>query len=122
AGFNRDDTGSVTGRYKTFFHRPPDDGGLAFWAGQLGSGLPREVALVSFMFSNEFVSFTQAIFGNTAARAEVDAVGDFYRGLLARLADSSGFTFWVQQFRTAQCQGSSAVTTQADSISKAFVS
>ncbi len=120
ASFNRDDTGFVTDLYNAFFNRPPDASGLAYWTDQLASGMPREVALVSFMFSPEFTSYTQSLFGNTAARAEVNLVMDFYRGLLARLPDTSGFDYWVQQFRTAQCQGSSAVYAQAQAISSAF--
>ncbi|HET9650744.1 MAG TPA: DUF4214 domain-containing protein, partial [Usitatibacter sp.] len=118
---NRDNTGFVTDLYNTFFNRAPDAGGLNFWVGQLNTGLPREVALAGFMFSPEFTSFTQGIFGNTAARPEVDVVGDFYRGILSRLADQGGFTFWVGQFRTAQCQGGNAVAAQANSISFQFL-
>lgn len=76
--------------------------------------------LAAFMFSTEFSGFTNAIFGNTAARGEVDAVGDFYRGLLARLPDDGGFNFWVGRFRAAQCQGAGAVTAEVESISKGF--
>ncbi len=118
--FARDNNGFVTDLYNTFFNRAPDAGGLAFWTGQLASGMPREVALVGFMFSTEFVNFTQAIFGNTAVRKEIDTVVDFYRGLLGRLPDGGGFGFWVQQFRTAQCQGPAFVTAQAEAISSAF--
>src|SRR6185369_16622825 len=96
AAFNRDNTGYVTDLYNTFFNRAPDSGGLAFWVGQLASGMPREVALAEFMFS------TEAIFGNVSARAEVNEIVDFYRGLLARTPDSSGFDFWVGRFRIAQ--------------------
>ena len=72
------------------------------------------------MFSTEFATFTQAIFGNNAARAEVDAVLDFYRGLLARLPDQGGYDFWVQQFRTAQCQGAGPVNAAVEAISSSF--
>jgi len=77
--------------------------------------------LVSVLFSPEFSAFTQAIFGNTAVRAERDAVMDFYRAFLGRLPDDGGFQFWVDRFRTAQCQGAGAVTSQADEISALFV-
>ncbi|MFL5521158.1 MAG: DUF4214 domain-containing protein [Gemmatimonadales bacterium] len=117
---NRDNNGFVTDLYNTFFNRPPDGAGLVFWNGLLDSGLPREVALVSFMFSTEFVNFTQAIFGGSQVRKEVDTVVDFYRGLLARLPDGSGLGFWVQEFRAAQCQGAAAVTARAEAISSAF--
>jgi hypothetical protein len=119
--FNRDNDGFVTDLYNTFFNRPPDAGGLSYWSGQLASGLPREVALAAFMFSAEFASFTQAIFGNTSVRPEVNMVVDFYRGLLARLPDSSGFNYWLQRFRAAQCVGASAVVNEVDAISSAFV-
>ena len=121
AAFNRPNAGFVTDLFNTFFNRAPDPGGLAFWQGQLDQGLPREVALAAFMFSPEFASFTQAIFGNTAARAEVDAAGDYYRGLLGRLPDNGGFTHWIQRFRDAQCAGAAAVASQADQISGLFV-
>jgi len=96
--------------------------GLLYPVNWIFALLPREGALASFMFSPEFASFTASIFGNTAARAEVDTVGDFYRGLLGRLPDSGGFDFWVGRFRAAQCQGSSAVAAAADAISSAFAS
>ena len=120
--FNRDDTGFVTDLYNTFFNRPPDGGGLSYWTGQIAAGMPREAVLAGFMFSTEFVNFTQGIFGNTAARAEVDTVVDFYRGLLSRLPDTAGYNFWVQQFRTAQCEGAGAVYAQVESISNGFAS
>jgi hypothetical protein len=121
AAFARDDAGFVSDLYNTFFARAPDAGGLAFWTGQLASGMPRGVVLASFLFSTEFGSFTHAIFGDTSVRAEIDTVMDFYRGLLARLPDDAGFAFWVRQFRTAQCEGPSAVAAQADAISASFI-
>lgn len=120
AAFNRDNAGFVTDLYTTFFNRAPDAGGLAFWVGQLQAALPREVALASFMFSTEFAGFTQAIFGNTAARPETNTVMDFYRGMLSRLPDDGGFAFWRQKFRAAQCIGPQAVVAQVESISSGF--
>jgi hypothetical protein len=117
---NRNNTGFVTDLYTTFFNRAPDAPGLAFWVANLDQGMPREVALAQFMFSAEFGIFTSAIYGNTAARAEVDAVMDFYRGLLARVPDSGGFNFWLIPFRTAQCAGAAAVIAQVEAISSQF--
>ncbi len=85
ASFNRDDTGFVTDLYNTFFNRAPDGGGLAFWTGA-SQGMPREVVLVSFMFSPE-VPVHAGDLRQRAARKEVDTVVDFYRGLLSRLPD-----------------------------------
>jgi len=118
---NKSDAAFVTDLYNTFFNRAPDSGGLNFWVGQITSGLPREVVLFSFMFSNEFRTFTQGIFGNTAARPEVDMVVDFFRGLLNRLPDTASFNFWLGQLRTAQCQGAGPVFTKVDEISAAFM-
>ena len=119
--FGRNDTEFVSDLYNTFFNRPADGGGLAFWTAQLTAGVPREIILVSFMFSTEFQTFAQGIFGNTAARKEVDTVVDFYRGVLSRLPDTGGFNSWVGQFRTAQCSGAGAVNTTVESISSAFM-
>jgi len=116
----RTDAEFVGDLYMTFFNRAADFGGLTFWTGQLAQGMPREVVLVSFMFSPEFQSFTQAIFGNVQARKEVDTVVDFYRGLLSRLPDDGGFAGWVGQFRAAQCAGAGAVYATVESISSGF--
>jgi hypothetical protein len=117
----RDDTGFVTSLYDTFFNRAPDPAGLGYWVGQADAGLPGSAILASFMYSPEFASFTTNLFGASTARAESDVVTDFYRGLLDRLPDSSGYTYWTGQFQAAQCQGSAAVYAQADAISSAFV-
>jgi hypothetical protein len=119
--FNRDDTGFLTDLYTTFFNRAPDAGGLGFWVSQLQAGMPREVVLASFMFSPEFSSFTQGIFGNTAARPEVNLVMDMYRGLLGRTPDSGGFDFWVARLRAAQCAGAGAVYTEVENLSSGFL-
>jgi DNA-binding beta-propeller fold protein YncE len=122
ASFNRTDTAYLTDLYETFFNRAPDAAGLSYWNGQLAQGMPREMVLVAFMFSTEFRDFTTGIFGDTAARAEADVAGDFYRGLLARLPDSAGFEYWVGQFQAAQCAANpgDAVNGQVESISSAF--
>jgi DNA-binding beta-propeller fold protein YncE len=119
--FGRDDNAFLADLYATFFNRVPDADGASFWRQQMAGGMPREAVLASFMFSPEFATFTRGVFGDTAARAEVDVVMDFYRGALARLPDSDGFAFWVQRFRAAQCQGAQAVADQADAISSAVL-
>ena len=118
---NKSDTAFVTDLYNTFFNRAPDAGGLGFWVSQIQAGLPREVVLFSFMFSTEFRTFTQGIFGNTAARPEVDLVVDFFRGLLNRLPDTASFNFWLGEIRAAQCQGAGPVFSKVDQISAAFM-
>jgi hypothetical protein len=120
AGFGRDDAGFVADLYRAFFDRVPDAGGLAYWTGQVAQGMPRDVVYVSFLFSPEFDAFTRALFGPTQARAEVDTVVDFYRGLLGRLPDSGGLEAWLRQFRRAQCDGPGALYASVESISSAF--
>lgn len=117
----RDNIGFMTDLFNTFFNRAPDPAGLAYWADLLSRGMPRDVVLVSFMFSGEFAGFTQAIFGNTQARKEVDTVVDFFRGLLSRLPDNGGFDYWLQRFRTAQCAGEATVRAEVESISSQFI-
>jgi hypothetical protein len=120
SAFGRDATGFTTDLYRAFFDRAPDAAGLAYWTGLMQQGMPREVVYVSFLFSPEFNAFTSNLFGPTQARAEVDIVVDFYRGLLGRLPDSAGFDGWLRQFRRAQCDGSNAAYAAVASISSAF--
>ncbi len=117
----RNDAGFVSDLYRTFFNRAGDSAGIAYWSGLLASGMPREVVLVSFIFSPEFENFAKGIFGDTAARAEVDAAGDFYRGLLARLPDSGGNGYWLARFRAAQCKGGPDVYAEVEAISSGFL-
>jgi len=118
--FNRSDGEFITDLYRTFLNREPDIGGRDYWLWQISQGLTREVILVDFMFSPEFKSFTTSIFGDTSVRRELDAVMDFYRGLLSRLPDDGGFGFWVNRFRAAQCAGEAAVTAEAEAITGEF--
>jgi hypothetical protein len=121
AGLRRDNDGYMTDLYNAFFNRAPDPGGLAYWTGLLGSGMPREIVLVTFMFSPEFTAYVQGAVGSTSVRMEIDTVMDLYRGLLARLPDASGFGYWLQRFRTAQCQGAGAVYAQVDGVTNEFL-
>src|SRR5258708_18762050 len=73
------------------------------------------------MFAPESQTFDTGIFGNTAARPEVNMVMDFFRGFLNRLPDSAAYTFWVGQLKTAQCQGAGAVYTMVDNMSYTLV-
>lgn len=108
--------------YRTFFARNPDGGGQAYWAGQLALGMPRDIVMFNFLFSSEFERFMAGFSASERSRAEVLAVIDFYRGLLGRLPDSGGLSFWVNRFRGAQCAGASATYSEANSISSQFLS
>jgi hypothetical protein len=111
----------VTDLYRTFLNRSPDAGGLNYWLGQLAAGLPRSVVMYSFMFMPEFSSYMQGLLGNTGSRGEVAVLVDFYRGFFNRLPDSSGFSYWLARFRSAQCRGSSAVVAEVDNITRQFL-
>jgi N-acetylneuraminic acid mutarotase len=113
-GLNRNPTEFVRDLYNTFFNRAPDPGGLAFWTGQIDSGVPREVVLAGFMFSDEFRQFSEKIFGTQSVRPEVNMTMDFYRGWLSRLPDTGGLNFYVNQFRLAQCLGTNVLPTIRD--------
>jgi hypothetical protein len=100
---NKSDTQFLTDVYNTFFNRAPDPGGAGFWQSQMDAGLSREGVIFWFMFSDEFRTFTQNIFGNTAARPEVDMVMDFFRGILNRFPDTPALNAFVSNLREAQC-------------------
>ena len=110
----------VTDLYQTFFRRAPDAGGLTFWQGQLAQGMPRGVVLAGFLFSSEFDAYMASQLGNTQVRPEGTAVMDFYRGYLIRLPDSGGLSYWLGQFRSAQCLAGNALANSATAISSLF--
>lgn len=107
--------------YRIYFNRDADAAGLAYWTGQLGTGLTRENAQLAFMLSPEFTSMSTSLFGSTSARAELGLVGDFYRGLLGRLPDDAGLAYWIARLRAAQCSGPAAVRAEADALSSLFL-
>lgn len=119
-GRNTSNTQFVTDLYRTFFRREPEAGGRDYWAAELGAGVPRDIVMFNFLFSDEFANYTRALFGTTVTRPEVSLIVDFYRGLLGRLPDSDGFNYWRARFRTAQCSGSLEVTAEVDAISRLF--
>jgi uncharacterized protein DUF4214/Big-like domain-containing protein len=122
--FNRDDNGFVTDLYVTFFGRSPDTSGLSYWVGQLAAGLPRNVVMSSFLFSPEFTTTMNGVFPGRTARAETYLVLNLYGGLFKRLADSSGYLHWDQQYRAAECNANpaSVVTATIDTMSAQFLS
>ncbi len=115
------DSQFVTDLYRTFFDREPDRVGLTYWSGQIAAGLPRDLVMYEFLFSGEFADYMQSLFGDTATRPEINMVVDFYRGILSRLPDESGFQYWLGQFRTSQCMGAHAVTMTTNTISHNFL-
>jgi hypothetical protein len=76
--------------------------------------------LYFFMFSSEFNTFLNGLYGDTSTRAENYGVVDFYRGIMNRLPEDDGFAYWLNRFRAAQCVGPAAVTAEVESISSYF--
>jgi hypothetical protein len=129
---NRTDVQFIEDLYNTFFDRPADSDGLAFWQSQLAAGLTRDMLMTSFTFSDEFqqaVLRMPRVTGDPDEPhgvADVAVVMDFYRGLLGRVPDTAGLDYWLQQLRVAECQGSmaanqAAATATADRMSQAFL-
>jgi hypothetical protein len=83
--------------------------------------MTRDLASLSFLFSSEFDALMAANLPGVQMRAEVGMVVDFYRGAFARLPDSAGLRFWVNQMRQAQCSlGGVRLRQVAVDISTAF--
>jgi len=118
---NRDDIQYVTDLYQTFLGRAPDPSGLAFWVGYLTQGSSRNEVMNAFAFSSEFNAYMVGIFGSSVTRPENNLVNDFYRGILSRLPDTTGFNSWLALIRTAQCAGAQAVTNLSSQIALQFV-
>ena len=118
---NTNDTQYLTDLYNTFFNRPPDGAGLAFWQAQLSGGMDRGAMLNNFLFSAEFSNQMNSLFGTASVRPEYDMTIDLYRGILGALPDSAGFNFWLGQIKQAQCQGAATVSAAVNSLSIQFV-
>ena len=100
--------------------RLPDAGGLAYWYGQIVSGLPRSIVLNTFLFAPEFNAGIDPCLAAPRVEKETIAVVNVYGGLSRRLPDDAGFNYWVSQLRTAQCQASAVAAVQSaiDSITR----
>ena len=118
---NTSDSQFIADLYASFLMRAPDAGGMAYWLGQLASGLDRRVLTSAFIFSPEYTGYMAGMFGAAQApRPEFSAVTDMYRGFLNRLPDSEGFAFWLAEWQTAQCAGPAAVADAAERMSVQF--
>lgn len=73
--------------YRATLDRAPDPGGLAFWAGRLGSGTEYETVARGFMGSPEF----RARYGEAG---DAEFVALLYRNVLDRAPDAAGAAFW----------------------------
>jgi glucose/arabinose dehydrogenase len=110
----------VADLYQTFFSRPPDPEGEAFWLGQLAAGLTRTMLVTEFAHSDEFTAFLQNTFSVVTTRPENNLVNDFYRGFLNRFPDNAGFNHWLAQMQAAQCAGATAVRNVSRQIATDF--
>ena len=119
-GKGRTNTEYIGDLYLTFFNRAPDSTGINYWLNELSAGSGRDMVMYYFMFSPEFNSFMNGVYGDTSTRAENYAVVDFYRGIMNRLPEDDGFAYWLNRFRAAQCVGPAAVTAEVESISSYF--
>ncbi len=95
----------VVDLYETFLGRTPSQSEADYWAGELAGGLTRNILMNYFIFSAEFKSYMDGIFGDTSVRPEYNLVNDLYRGFLSRLPDDGGFNYWLGEMQTAQCGG-----------------
>ncbi len=122
-GFDRDDNGFIADLYDASFSRQPDWEGSSYWLSQLFAGMPTDTVMSWFLFSPEFTETMNAAFPGQTARAETYLVLNLYGGLFRRLADTGGYTYWTEQFRTAQCDANpaAAVRDVLNGASSSFV-
>ncbi|UCF94570.1 MAG: DUF4214 domain-containing protein [Desulfobacterales bacterium] len=118
---NKDNLQYVTDLYQTFFDREPDESGIDYWVDQLDQGLNRNVILNHFVYSDEFRLYMEALFGSESGYLECNLVNDLYRGLLDRLPDTVGFSYWVDLMRQAQGTGPAAVRELSHAIASGFI-
>ncbi len=73
----------VEGLYQGILGRQGDDGGVAFWVGELNAGASMQDVADAFLHSTE---------------AYQDALAGYYGALLARAPDASGLSYWQGAF------------------------
>jgi hypothetical protein len=115
------DTAYVTDLYQTFLNRTPSQVELDSWLNYLTQGVSRNEVLNFFVFSAEFKSYMEGIFGVGTTDPENNLVNDFYRGILSRLPDTAGFNAWLALMRTAQCTGAQQVRDLSNQIALRFI-
>jgi hypothetical protein len=120
---DKTDAEYVVDLYQTFFERTPGTTERDFWVSRITQGVSRNTVMNFFSFSKEFGDYMIGVFGPSLSRPEYGLVNDFYRGLLTRLPDDSGFSYWLDQIQSVQCGGDAqAIQELAFQIASLFVS
>jgi hypothetical protein len=117
----KEDNDYIIDLYETFLHRTPSQGEVDDWASELSGGLTRNLLLNYFIFSAEFRTYMEGIFGPSSTRPEYSLVNDLYRGFLSRLPEDSGFNDWLALMQEAQCTGEQAVRDLTNQIGLLFI-
>lgn len=97
----------LTGIYKAFMNREPDEEGYAFWLDLLDGGMSRRYVLSVFCVADEFQTICKNI-GATYSGIALTAAADkypevskfvirFYRTCLGRNADEDGLEYYVSR-------------------------
>ncbi len=81
--------------YRNVLDREPDDGGLAFWTGQLAAGMSRAEMVVGFSDSAELINKLDTAPLSTAEAAQIWRL---YQAFFLRSADQSGFDYWYIRY------------------------
>ncbi len=74
--------------YESFFLRPPDDGGMAYWLGRLSDGVTLQWAAEYFARGDEFQS-------RYAGKDFDDFMDQLYSDVLEREPDEKGKAYWL---------------------------
>jgi serine/threonine protein kinase, bacterial len=99
-----DYSGALQALYISYYGRPADPAGLAFWSGVLqASGAPTSLQGLSTAYSNNSgVKTVIDSFGNSAESQALYGVGDtrafiasIYQNVLGRYPDQAGLNYWV---------------------------
>lgn len=98
----RDAPGFILDLHACALGRAPDAPALAYWMSQLRSGLPREAAIATFLFSREFASVLAAVHGTDAGEGPGAIVVDLHRGFLSRLPRPAELTHGLRALQEAQ--------------------
>jgi FtsP/CotA-like multicopper oxidase with cupredoxin domain len=111
----------VSDLYETFLNRTASQTEINFWSAYLTQGVSRNEVLNEFVFSAEFNTYMENLFGPSTTRPENNLINDYYRGILSRLPDTPGFNYWLPILRAAQCTGAQQVQSVSYQIVSSFI-
>ncbi len=99
--------------YVAFFNRVPEADGLAYWIGEMKSGMP--INSISEVFYEAGVKYSE-LTGFTASMSNTEFINKVYQNVLGRVngADAEGLAYWNAELTEGRASRGTLVSTILD--------